>query len=415
MKQKYTDLLDHDKAVMSVMENMDHRRQRSDNTLIIAKYSGISWSEMMHQMAHDVTDYQTEAANAIALELEQRIENYLESGDLEDLDVDPVQLRPRIDGLSGKTRNICKMDSMHQMLGHIVFHAIRPMLRQKLLPWQHASVPGHGQTRLKTQTHRILRRDDGIRYAIKADVYHAYESTTYEAVLELLRRDLPSATQIHAMVKALGRLAPGGHLIIGGYLDAWLFNYVMAHAIRHLLSLRKVRRKKDVALVKYIQNYMDDTALFGGRLADLKSALRQTGRWMEPLGLKWKDAVEIVAFLPLREEHARKHAPTPGGRGCPGLDMGGYVIHRSYVTIRPRIWRVVRRAWLRGARKRPKGIPIQLARRMMAYYGPIKQSDSRIIKRKYSVMKLKQPAAAAVSWATREQARKRKERLMKYA
>lgn len=39
-------------------------------------------------------------------------------------------------------------------------------------------------------------------------------------------------------------VAPGGHLIIGGYLDAWLFNFVMSYAIRYLYTLGSTRRGK---------------------------------------------------------------------------------------------------------------------------------------------------------------------------
>ena len=80
---------------------------------------------------------------------------------------------------------------------------------------------------------------------------------------------------------ALARNAPGGHLIIGGYLDAWLFNFAMSYAVRYVLSLCKERRGKKVPMVVRVVTHMDDFGLLGRREADIKSATRKLARWME--------------------------------------------------------------------------------------------------------------------------------------
>ena len=54
-----------------------------------------------------------------------------------------------------------------------------------------------------------------------------------------------------------------------------------------------------------------------------------------------------VDFLSASEEHQRRHL-TGAAKGCPGLDMAGYVMHRTYTTIRPRIFIRARRQYIRA-------------------------------------------------------------------
>lgn len=56
--------------------------------------------------------------------------------------------------------------------------------------------------------------------------------------------EIPKARYAIGLLKYLKSVAPGGHLIIGGYLDAWLFNFAMSYAIRYLYTLGSTRRGK---------------------------------------------------------------------------------------------------------------------------------------------------------------------------
>jgi hypothetical protein len=42
----------------------------------------------------------------------------------------------------------------------------------------------------------------------------------YADVIAVLKKEIPSARQLIAVMEYLGTIAPDGHLIIGGYLDA---------------------------------------------------------------------------------------------------------------------------------------------------------------------------------------------------
>ena len=116
---------------------------------------------------------------------------------------------------------------MHQAFGHLAVIGLRPLLRAKLLPYQFASIPGKGQIALKRQVERWLRRKSlGIQHAVKLHVQWAYAHTKQAVVMDILRREIPGATWLLAVINCLLAMAPGEGLLIGGYLEAWLFNLV---------------------------------------------------------------------------------------------------------------------------------------------------------------------------------------------
>ena len=413
MKQRYKDL-DHDLCVLAVINAFEDKWDRQDVQGVVNKYGGITRGELMRDVARGHFNVKMEAAHNIAYELEQRVLDLMD-GDPDALDLEPVYVRQRRDGMTGKVRDIADLCIFHQIFGHLVRLGLDPLFQARLLPQQHASIPDHGPVALKQQVERYMRATSlHINAALKKDIHHAYQSTQYSVVIRLLQKEIPSARWIFAILEAFARIAPGGHLIIGGYIDAWLFNFVMSYALRYVLGLRKTRRGKSVPLVARAPSYMDDVGLMGRRVADIKSAARQMGKWMEAnLGVTWKDDSVLTEFLTVREERQRKKAPTPAGRGCPGLDLGGYVMHRTYTTIRPRIYIRARRSYMRGARSAEATgtINVQRARRMNSYYGYYKHTASAGAKRKYNVEHLQKLAGHVVAYRDREKARQQKRRV----
>ncbi len=411
MKQRYKDL-DHALCVLAVLKAFEDKWDRQDVQAVVNKYAGITRRELLADVDRGNFNVKMEAAESIAYELEQRVVDLM-AGDPDALDLEPVYVRQRRDGMTGKLRDIADLCIFHQLFGHLVRLGLDPLFKARILPQQHASLPDHGQVALKQQVERYLRADRlHIKAALKKDVHHAYQSTQYAVAIDLLRREIPSAAWIFAILDAMARIAPGGHLIIGGYLDAWLFNFVMSYALRYVLGLHKTRRGRSVPLVCRTPCYMDDVGLLGRRVADIKSAARKMGAWMEAnLGLQWKDDGELTEFMTVQQEHQRKKAPTPAGRGCPGLDMGGFVMHRTYTTIRPRIYIRARRAYLRSGREADGTgtVNVQRARRNSAYYGYYKHTASAGAKRKYNVEKLQNLSAHVVVYHDRAAARQRKE------
>ena len=334
----------------------------------------------------------------------------------EDPELDPVTVKPRKDGGTGKIRDIATLCYRHQLLGHVVKIGIEKLLQVRILPTQHASIPKRGQTGLARQIKRMLNRKIGIRYFQKLDGTHAYASIQYSTVIRLMAEEIPRAGWILSVMRVLAAAAPGGHLIIGGYLDAWLFNYVMSYALRYVLSLSKSRRGNKYPLVIRAATFMDDVVLAGASGSGIKQAVKKLSEWLDAqFGMKSRTTTGIMKLMSLEEERRRKHLKG-AARGVTAIDAGGYRISRSHITIRkrnaPRIIRVMKRACTEyqetGTIKR------QRACQIISRNGMVRNANCRRFTEKYYVVELMRIARRVQAYWSRENARRRKERV-KYA
>ena len=370
--------ISHELCVQAVLEAFDKKWLRRDFVLTASKYSGVSYMELRNSIEQNDLNVRLEIAEGIAYELEQRIEDLM-NGDSDGLDLDPVQVFHRIDGISMKNRELASCCPLHQVFSHLMVLSLKPLFKSRFLPSQFASIPGKGQVALKTQVERWLRKTSlGINYAIKLDVRNAYKNTKKEVVMRILEKEIPKAKTILRVMDQLLSMSPGGGLIIGGYLEAWLFNFVASYALREIQGYIKIRRHRVRRLVIRVLSYMDDFSLFGSRLADLTKSARDITKWMrENLNLEVKKNWEIISFINSKAEIGRRKLEGAKS-GCPGIDVAGFVIHRTYTTIRPKIFLKLRRQFLRAANDLKNLGHIQLwrARKIVSYYGYFKHTKS---------------------------------------
>lgn len=397
--------IDHELCVRAVLKFLNKKWYRPDVQREIQCYAGIGCREMRDADRQGDLSVKMEIVEALAMETENLLETVESDGPeaLTEL-LDPVLVRQRKDGMTGKIRDIAYLCVWHQILEHVAVCALEPLFKARITPWQHASLPGHGDNRLRKQVQWYLRSGMGIQYAVKRDVHHAYGSLQYRRVLAKIREDIPSAKQILKLLDALALMAPGGHLIIGGYLDAWLFNLAMSYAVEDVMSLTKTRRGRAIRLVVRPQVYMDDVCLLGRRLADLKSAFRRMGEYIDRVfSLAWGPGMAVTRFMTVQEEHRRKKARTKAGRGCPALDMGGWLFHKSYTTIRPRVYRVARRCAIRCQRdiQNTGTVNWQRAQRYMSYNGRIVRADSASVEKQYQTTATRKIGGCAIAWHDR--------------
>lgn len=331
-----------------------------------------------------------------------------------DPDLDPVSVREKPDGATGKIRRIAYLCMRHQVLGHLVKSGIEPLLHARLLPTQHASIPGKGQTGLARQIKRMLNRKLGIKQYIKTDCTSAYASVQYSVCAGLLKKEIPRARWIHACMEVLGRYAPDGHLIIGGYLDAWLFNFVMSYALRYVLSLSKSRRGNKYPMVIRAGTFMDDMVLLGRSETSLIQAIKRLKEWLwATFHMTMRSTTGVIRLYSVEEEKKLKCRKTPAGRGCPNIDMGGHRICRSHIAIRrrnmKRILRCFTRAW--DEYQRTCTIKRQRACQIISRNGMVSNTDAYKLRHKYHVHDLLRVARRIQAYWSRVAARKRKERL----
>lgn len=388
---------------------MRNKWWRNDALTFVEKYTGIRRKELYRDIVDNSYTKRCEVIKSLAPVVMEMVED-IERGIYPE-SMEPVRVRRRPDGMTGKIRDIAMLCIPHQLLGHVTKVMIEPLLAARIEVTQHASIPGRGQTKLKDQTHKLLRCHPEIGYVVKTDVKSAYKSLSYTKCIEIIKKEIPSARTAIAMLDYLGSIAPGGHLIIGGYIDAWLFNLVMSYAIRYLYTIGKRRRGKFIPAVKKCIAYMDDLAIYGSSAKDLKRATKDLQAWMKSeLDLDIKVATGIYKIMPIEEERARKAAHN---NRAPAVDMAGYRICRSYVTIRRRVFKRLRRQYIRAWREYETDGRLRLfrARKIICYYSYIKRTDGHKIAEKYHAEELMDAATKEVGSYERYAHRERIRRL----
>lgn len=385
---------------------------RTDILTFAEEISGVSRVEIYRSRLTGDTAPKIEVIDNVARYLLDLAEDIIE-GKARD-DVLPVRCEDRYDGMSGKIRTIATLSIPHQLLGHLVKLGLQPLFDVSLLPTQHASVPGRGQTGLLRQTIRYLRSKKlSIRYTAKTDVTHAYGTLKYSVITEIIGNKIPSAKWIISLLKYLDSLAPDGHLIIGGYLDAWLFNYAMSLALHFVLEQGYFRRDKFIPYVKRIETYMDDFIYLGSSYKGIKRAITLVNEYMHTkLHISCRMTTHVYRIPSVEEEKKRKReARTPAQRGGPCIDAAGFCIHRTYTVMRPRVAKRVIRLFTRAQReyKMTGTVRIKRARQIVARYGSVVNTKNYSFCKKYNVYKLVALAKRVTAHHARIQDKKDKE------
>ena len=370
---------------LAVVECFRNKRSRKDFQRLLCKTGKITKREIVEDQLNKDFKRTLEAESEVAKMLTQRIIN-------RDLQLKPIRQFQRIDGLTQKLRDICQESPEQQVFEYIGVYALKPLFRAKILPIQYGSIPNKGGVAGKRKIERLLRKKfHGKVVALKGDVTKAYPSVTIPVVMEMLRRDIGKNKVLLWFLGALMSNYPGNHLCIGGYLPAWLFNYVMSYVLRYIYEQAQIRRGKRNRLVYAIVCYADDFTIYGD-VSKLKKAMKKATIWAhDKFGLKIKDIWQFYQVASFDDERENLEERRKGSKKrTPGVDMMGYVVRRRYTTIRGRVFRRIRRQVLRAWEDfKAKGfIPWWRACRIAAYKGWIKHSNSLKFRMKYCFDKL---------------------------
>ena len=370
---------------LAVVECFRNKRSRKDFQRLLCKTGKITKREIVEDQLNKDFKRTLEAESEVAKMLTQRIIN-------RDLQLKPIRQFQRIDGLTQKLRDICQESPEQQVFEYIGVYALKPLFRAKILPIQYGSIPNKGGVAGKRKIERLLRKKfHGKVVALKGDVTKAYPSVTVPIVTEMLRRDIGKNKVLLWFLGALMSNYPGNHLCIGGYLPAWLFNYVMSYVLRYIYEQAQIRRGKRNRLVYAIVCYADDFTIYGD-VSKLKKAMKKATIWAhDKFGLKIKDIWQFYQVASFDEERENLEERRKGSKKrTPGVDMMGYVVRRRYTIIRGRVFQRIRRQVLRAWEDfKAKGfIPWWRACRIAAYKGWIKHSNSLKFRMKYCFDKL---------------------------
>lgn len=394
--------LTHELCVEAVMDTFKDKWMRKDFIIVAEKYSGVSRKELLNSITEQDWNVRVEIAEGIAYEIEQRIEDLMNE-EATDLDLDPVRTFKRIDGISMKIRDLTSCCPLHQVYSHLMVLGLMPLFKSKNLPCQYASIPGKGQIELKRQVERWLRKESlGINYAKKLDIKSAYQSTKKEIILKILNKEIPKAKWIIVTMDSLLDMSPNGGLLIGGYMESWLFNLAASYIIRQIKSYCRYRRNTKHSFITRCLTYMDDFCLFARRRAGLENAVKKITKWVkDEFNYIFKESSNIIEFLSFKEERIKRHFKG-AAKGCPGIDVAGFVIHRSYTTIRKKIFLKLRRQFLRAVNDIAVRGNVQLwrARKIISYNGYLRHTKARgvssLLQRGYIV----KASASIISYVT---------------
>lgn len=370
---------------LAVVECFRNKRSRKDFQRLLCKTGKITKREIVEDQLNKDFKRTLEAESEVAKMLTQRIIN-------RDLQLKPIRQFQRIDGLTQKLRDICQESPEQQVFEYIGVYALKSLFRAKILPIQYGSIPNKGGVAGKRKIERLLRKKfHGKVVALKGDVTKAYPSVTVPIVMEMLRRDIGKNKVLLWFLGALMSNYPGNHLCIGGYLPAWLFNYVMSYVLRYIYQQAQIRRGKRNRLVYAVVCYADDFTIYGD-VSKLKKAMKKATIWAhDKFGLKIKDIWQFYQVASFDEERENLEERRKGSKKrTPGVDMMGYVVRRRYTIIRGRVFRRIRRQVLRAWEDfKAKGfIPWWRACRIAAYKGWIKHSNSLKFRMEYCFDKL---------------------------
>ena len=393
-KPSEIDIENADQNYKAVKKCFDGKLKRKDFQRVLVGSGKITRQEIAQaRLDHDKTKVNA-AIRVVCGEITQRIRD-------RNLHLRPIREFQRRDGLTGKLRDICQESPEQQIMEYMAVEALKPMFRAKILRHQYGSIPNRGQVGGKRQIERLLRRKlKGKPDVVKCDVKKAYPSVTVECSMKLLRRDIGKNKTLLWFLEALMANYPGNHLCIGGYLPAWLFNYVMSYVLRYLMSLESTRRGVSRKIVQAVVCFADDFSVFG-HFSQLRKAIRKTEKWSKAnLGLNIKKVWQIYHLSTIETEKAVKEKRAAGSKErTHGVDMMGFVVFRTYTIIRSRIFRRIRRQIIRASRdlERLGYIPWWRACKLSAYKGWIKHSDSNMFSEKYKVAEVMNKAAKSVS------------------
>ena len=370
----------------AVLDCFRNKKSRYDFQRFLCSTGVITRQEIAQDLLNKRADRILAAEQVLAKILTRRIID-------RDLQLKPIRQFQRMDGLTHKVRDICQETPEQQAYEYIAVRALKPLFRAKIMPIQYGSIPKRGGIAGKRKIERLLRRKFKTQKiaVIKGDITKAYPSVTVPIVMKMLKRDIGKNKVLLWFLAELMSNYPGNHLCIGGYLPAWLFNYVMSYVLRYIYELCQIRRDKRKRLVYAIVCYADDFTVYGD-LSKLKKAMKKATSWAaDRLGLKIKSTWQLYPVAPLEEERENQKERQNGSKKrTPGIDMMGYVIRRKYTIVRGRIFRRIRRQTLRAWKdlKERGYVPWWRACRITAYKGWIKYSNSQKFVEKYNFSKL---------------------------
>lgn len=297
----------------------------------------------------------------------------------------PIWYSDKIDPSSKKNRRVGIQDIKQQLYDYVAVQGLKPFF-VRIGEYQCAAIPGRGQDYGRKAILKWVNNEKK-QYACKLDITKCYESIDKDKLINFLKKHIKNDNLIWLISELIKTFDKG--LSIGSYLSQYLCNLYLSelyHFISEKLYIDSNEKKE--RLISHVLFYMDDILIIGTNFKYLKKAINKILEKGSNMGFIIKKETNIfqIAFS--------KYSPGTF------IDMMGYRFYKKYVTIRRRIFRRLRRTFLRAWRKIKK-IPINMAQRCIAYFGFIKYTNNYILYKKYHVFLIIKKSKEVISNASK--------------
>ena len=287
-----------------------------------------------------------------------------------------IWYKEKIDPSSHKIRNIGIQHVKQQIYDYIAIEGLKPLFC-RIGVHQYASIKDRGCLKGSRMIQRWMR-NKSLKYFAKLDIRKCYPSIPQDKLIEFLEKHIKNIMLMWLIKELISTFEQG--LSIGSFLSQYLCNLYLSQIYHFIGHLHKVRKHKDgtkssIRLVYHRLFYMDDILMIGTSSKDLHKAVKETIKYCKSLGLKVKESWFV------------KQMPFAKKSDGAFIDMMGFRIYRTHISIRRRVFKRIRRITIRTWKriKTHQRILESHARKMISYWGLLKNSNSTKVIQKYHV------------------------------
>jgi hypothetical protein len=216
-----------------------------------------------------------------------------------------------------------------QWVQHIVIQIIKPIIEHGMYEFSCGSIPNRGVHYGKKYLEKYIRNNqDKIRYVLKMDIHHFYESINVELLKEKFKKYISDEKMLNLIYFVLdsnkakldnGEFVKTG-LPIGFYTSQWFANWFLQPFDHYI---------KEVLGVKCYVRYMDDIVISGSNKKELHKIYHKIEQYLKTLDLEPKANWQIFKF---------DYIDKKGNRRGRFIDFMGFKFYRDKTTIRKSIF-----------------------------------------------------------------------------
>lgn len=183
-----------------------------DTARFLANYTNIITARQIHRIIKEnLKDWLHNLVCTAAAGMEEEIK-------LRKVSFDPIKTSARLDGNSGKVRDIGVECIKQQIYDYVATNGLRELFERKIGTYQCASIPGRGQVYGKTAIENWIRKNPGkTRIAAKGDVRKCYPSINRRKLKRMLEKQVRNEDLLYLTFVLIDSFNQG--LSIGSYLS----------------------------------------------------------------------------------------------------------------------------------------------------------------------------------------------------